>query len=336
METYFAALASGGTLPPVYQWGIETIRAFQSVSSPALTAAAVAITRIGDPLAYIVLLALLYWCVDERSGFRIAVTVFLCNGLNITLKESLRVDRPFTHYPDLALIHETGWSTPSGHAQNAAAFWPLVARLFLPSQTAGQELTVSAGPGLRLVILLSAILPPFAIGLTRIYLGVHYPTDVLFGWATGFLVSLAVLFALPVLERFFTPLIEAASASARSAGRNPRVLGFAAAALGAGILNSGTGSDTSMGGAFFGFVAGYTLLVTGIRTYRAATHCFKHKILRALIGLGITALVYFGLAALGPDKGSQWYPLFRFIRYALTAFQAAWVSPLLFMKLKLA
>jgi len=336
MEPYFSALISPAPPSAVYQWGIELIRTFQSISTPELTAIAMGITRSGNPFTYMVLLAVLYWCVDERSGFRIAVAVFLSNGLHITLSQTLRVDRPFMHYPDIALIHETGWATPSGYAQNAAVFWPLVARLFLPTPAIAHRLTVSTGPWLKLAILLTAVLPPLAIGLTRIYLGVNYPTDVLIGWAIGFFISLAVICALPVVERVIKPLIDAIVASARSVGRNPRVLGFAAAALGAGILNSVTGSDTSLGGAFFGFVAGYTVLVTGIRTFRAATLCYWHKFLRLLLGLSISALVYFGLTALGPDTGSQWYSLYRFGQYAITAFQVAWLAPVIFMRLKLA
>ena len=87
---------------------------------------------------------------------------------------------PYTKDASIHRITETSWSMPSGHAQASAVFFPLLAGI-----QRRWKLWV------RLVV---AIVFPLLVGLSRIYLGVHYPTDVLVGWVLGFIVSLAFLF----------------------------------------------------------------------------------------------------------------------------------------------
>lgn len=76
-----------------------------------------------------------------------------------------------------AMSDTAGMSFPSGHAMVSAALYPTLA-----------VLVASVVHRLRLKLYLVAFAAVLAIvvGLTRLYLGVHYPTDVLAGWALGF------------------------------------------------------------------------------------------------------------------------------------------------------
>ncbi len=339
METLFTARTD--SLQPVYEWGISVIRLFQAAAHPALTAFARFVTYLGEPALYILLLSALFWAVDQKKAFRLAVAVCLSNALNIKLKESLGVHRPFVHSPELQLTHAKGFSLPSGHAQNSAAFWP--ALLLDKTNPTGKPIhrgaiTVSYTPALRIFRLLVALLLPTLIGLSRIYLGVHYPTDVLFGWGIGALISLTVIFGLPALQSFVVGRLPAALASSVNL---PRSAKLALAAALAYLVNQLNGSDTSMGGALFGLAAGYILLTTAPRgkedsfiPFSAAEGTCAQKLLRCLVGLAGVTLLYFGLKQLFPDTGDS-APLFRFMRYGLVGFWTTYAAPRLFQKLTL-
>lgn len=74
-------------------------------------------------------------------------------------------------------IHITSWAFPSGHALVSAIVYLSLGALLA---------RIVPGRVSKLYVLLFAIFLTFLIGTTRIYLGVHYPTDVLAGWSVGF------------------------------------------------------------------------------------------------------------------------------------------------------
>jgi undecaprenyl-diphosphatase len=89
----------------------------------------------------------------------------------------LAVARPRPHLW-ASLIEVGGYSFPSGHALASATLYPLLAH--------------EIGRGRRLAYLIAG-LGSVWLGLGRLYLGVHWPSDVLFGWGLGAFQSLAVL-----------------------------------------------------------------------------------------------------------------------------------------------
>jgi len=105
--------------------------------------------------------------------------------VNAVLKLVFHQPRPFWYSDQVsAKTLETSFGIPSGHAQNSAAMWGMLA--------------ASLKRNWVWVITLLLIL---IIGLSRLYLAVHFPTDVILGWLIGFLlVWLFLRFERPFLE----------------------------------------------------------------------------------------------------------------------------------------
>ncbi|MDK1349145.1 phosphatase PAP2 family protein [Streptomyces sp. 378] len=115
------------------------------------------------------------WLVLRRQ-WRIApyvvITALGAMGLNAVIKELVGRLRPVVEEP---LSHQSGMSFPSGHALGSAVVYGVLLLVFLPV-TRPRARPVFAG------VMVTAVV---VVGLTRIALGVHYPSDVLAGWLLG-------------------------------------------------------------------------------------------------------------------------------------------------------
>lgn len=115
-----------------------------------------------------------YWATGRpRTGLYLTLTVAAGWLLSRALKALYVRPRPEA-VPHLVEVSST--SFPSGHAMNSALVYLTLAALLAE----GREEAVR-----RRFILLAALALVFLIGLSRLYLGVHYPTDVLAGWSFG-------------------------------------------------------------------------------------------------------------------------------------------------------
>lgn len=285
----------------ILAWGLDVVRFVQRAVSPGLTPVVMAITFLGTEWFYLAALPLIYWCVDKRRGARLGLVVFISTFFNAWLKVLFAQPRPYQLDPALGLASESSYGLPSGHAQGSATFWGSIAPIF-------------RGPwGLVLAILL-----PLLIGLTRLYLGVHFPTDVFAGWALGaFFVGANLLLG----DR-----IEALLAKLRPQLR------LAVAAIVALSMNALFMKDTSLAGGFFGFAAGLIYMPTAA-PFSVGGSAGK-RALRYLFGMATVALIYFGPKLFLGATSSL--PLARFLRYAAVTAWAALGAPWLFLKLGLA
>jgi len=150
------------------QWGIDLIIAIQKVHGPVLDNIFRAVTFLGEADFYQLLLPLIFWCVDYRLGVRLAILVLFSSYINIGLKDLFQQPRPFDINPSVQLSDVEGYGLPSAHAQTSTLFW------------AGIAIRVH-----KMWFSVAAIGLIVVIGFSRIYLGVHFPTDVLAGWLIG-------------------------------------------------------------------------------------------------------------------------------------------------------
>jgi len=152
----------------ILNWGVEVIRAIQTIASPGLTSAMKVLTFGGSEYFYLLFLPILFWCVDERFGARLGLVVLMSTFVNGWLKVSFAQPRPYNLDPTVGLSRETSFGLPSGHAQGTSTLWGMVAP------------RVRRPWGLVL-----ALAVPLVVSFTRLYLGVHFPTDVFLGLALG-------------------------------------------------------------------------------------------------------------------------------------------------------
>lgn len=145
--------------------------------SDFVTPIAKLITNIGGAFVIIPLTCLLIATIKNRKiGFSILFNLVLITALNLLLKNIVQRPRP-TEY---RMITETGYSFPSGHSMVSMAFYGFLIYLIY-QYVKSKKLKVF------LIVLLSLLI--LMIGTSRIYLGVHYTSDVL----AGFVISISYL-----------------------------------------------------------------------------------------------------------------------------------------------
>jgi membrane-associated phospholipid phosphatase len=171
-----------------------------------------AITTIGSEGFFLLLALLVFWCIDKPLGMDMALLLTITGAVNLTLKALLQGQRPFWSDAALKLAAAASFSTPSGHASHATALfgylaWWLAGRRLQEWQSNEEQLNpqsairnpqsrqdgrpqVSPLRGAVAGLLLVSI---FLVCLSRVYLGVHFPGDVIWGCAEGIVVLLAYI-----------------------------------------------------------------------------------------------------------------------------------------------
>ena len=159
---------------------------------PWVITGAQVITDIGSPVgAALIALAVggaLAWF--RRSWQPLLVMVLGAGGIGVigtVIKDLVARSRP----PQaVAALSEHGFSFPSGHTTGTTVVWLLSAWML--------TCWVLSRLALQVVVWTGALLMVVAVGVTRIYLGVHFPTDVLAGWALGAAWAVTVALAVSV------------------------------------------------------------------------------------------------------------------------------------------
>jgi membrane-associated phospholipid phosphatase len=323
------SITNAGELPPIfalYRWGIDLIQAIQGIQSPGLTAFIKAFTALGTELLYIPALLLLFWCVNEKKGARLGCIIILSVFINGFFKELFKQPRPFALEPSVGLAFEPSYGIPSGHAQLSLCF-----ALPLAIWACGSGLARRSGGAMA--IRLGAALFILGIAFTRLYLGVHFPTDILAGWLLGG-ATLGLWF---LLEPRATRLLAAG-------GLRPALIAAALTAIG---MNALYPLDRSLGGLFLGFGGGYALMRKHF-PFNAGSGSVPARLLRYALGLAGGALIYLGLKQAFPGgdslfsalpfwgAASPYYELGRFVLHGLLGLWASALAPRLFLGLGLA
>ncbi|MEX2238430.1 MAG: phosphatase PAP2 family protein [Dehalococcoidia bacterium] len=158
--------------------GTDLIEVVQLLRNPVLDEVFRALTRLGQAPAFVaVALAMTLVCRQRWLGLAVLGLYFVSSPLNSELKDLLDVPRPDPGEVDV-LADESGSATPSGHAMNGGAVWFFAALV--------------ASGGWR--YLLAGV--PLVVAFSRVYLGVHYPGDVVLGLAIGGLLAVVVFIGL--------------------------------------------------------------------------------------------------------------------------------------------
>lgn len=165
---------------------MEFLKALESIRCSFLDGIMQAFTFLGEETVFMVLAIILFWCVDKWKGYFLLATGFLGTILSQTMKLIWRVPRPWVRDPSFTVVESaqsgaTGYSFPSGHTQGAACTFGGIARF-------------SKRGWLRWAMVILVLL----VGFSRMYLGAHYPSDVIVGLVLG---VAAVLLMYPIFQK---------------------------------------------------------------------------------------------------------------------------------------
>jgi len=298
----------------VLQWGLDFIRTVQIVSFPALTLVMRIITAMGSFVILLPALLVLYWCADEKKGLCLFLMFNISLWINMSLKFFFDQPRPFFegYDPSVGMIYERMGGLPSGHAQNTLVVF------FIFASWVKKNWVYICTTALCLLI-----------GFSRIYLGVHFPTDLAAGWIIGGVILCAYF----LLNEKITTLLD-------KGGFRAKVI--ASAALSFIMILYLPGKELLMpGGVVLGLGAGYCINKKYIGFSSSASFgkdgIIKYLALfaRLLLGIMSFALIFLAGIKLIPQNSAN-YKLYGFIFAALGGFWVSAVSPWLFVKLKLA
>jgi len=151
---------------------IEIIKFVQSIISPFWDMFFQIVTMTGEEYFYILAAAIIFWCVNKKFGYKLGFALLTSTIVNTALKDVVNSARPIgtPGIRSLRVETATGQSFPSGHTQGSATFW-----ISWIIQVKKKWLCIVG----TLAILL--------VGISRLYLGVHWPIDVIGGILIGFI-----------------------------------------------------------------------------------------------------------------------------------------------------
>ena len=292
----------------ILSWGIEVIKAVQTTTCTPLTWIAMFIHHVFNSAFYVVVIGIFYWGIDTKKGAKLGSALLFSTCVNVAIKNFFQIPRPYIFDPTVSTnATETSFAFPSGHSQAAATFFPLFAGL---QRSWKKWLKVLVG-----------VCIPIIVALSRMYLGVHYPTDVIVGLALGFLLSCGVLLFWDNIAVYVKPV-----------RKSLKILVIALICF---CLNAIPRIDTSSTALFFGFTVGH-IFITEKNSFSAKSGTTLQKVLRIFLGFVIIAAIYLGLKIIFPGNESDLYQLFRFLRYGIIGFSGTYLVPKLFVALKLA
>jgi membrane-associated phospholipid phosphatase len=278
-----------------YLSGPEIILFIQQIANPVLDVVFKAITFLGNENFYLLVIPLTYWCIDKKFGVKLGIVFLLSAYINNFLKQIFETLRPTADLVRV-VIEEGNFAFPSGHSQGAVVFWGTVA----------WELKKAWATTVAIVLMI-------LIGISRLYLGVHWPIDVLGGWLIGAVImGVYILYDTMVSKREY----------------NIKILPKIILVLISGAFFYFLSPESSvMVGTYIGLAIGYFLEKEYINfTPRSV---WWYQILKVLAGIaGVVVLKVFvkKLFALMPED----LHVYTAIRYALIGFWIAFVIPAMF------
>ncbi len=290
---------------------------------------------LGTVEFYIFVASAILWCYDTSVGTRTGLYLMISGGINSIFKIIFHQPRPYWYDTRVhALSTESSFGAPSGHAQNAVVVWG--------------SLAYSLRHGWAWIV---AILLMFFISLSRIYLGVHFPFNILVGWLIGILLLLVLVkleqpikewlnnhsLSMQLLAAFITSMVvlfwgilvrlSLGSWTVPSLW----ITNAAIASPGAEPIHPLDFTDlVSSTGAFFGLAAG-AILLTLQGGFNARGIWWK-RIIRYLIGIAGVLILWGGLGRIFPQNETLIAHSLNYLRFTLVGIWISALAPWFFVK----
>lgn len=269
----------------------------QSVS-PALDRVFIAINFFQTVEFFLIVLPLIWWCVDKRIGASLAIILLTSDYLVRSIKDFTTVPRPSQLDARVRdLDPQADSSFPSAAVMAQTILWGYLAAQFKTR-----------------AFWIVAVVAVLLMALTRVYLGVHYPTD-----ALGSIIFGALILFLVLRSNLVARVVS-----------NPRAWQWALAIaapliLGLAHLTHDTAVDM---GAVLGFSIGLILEADYVRFDPHAT--WLKQLLKLVVGFAIALGIRFALKAIFPEGD-----IFDLVRYAVIGLWLGFGAPWVFVKARL-
>ena len=288
-----------------FDWGVEVILWFQQVS-PAMDLPFKVFTFMGNEAFFMLLMPLFYWCLNRSTGIRLTILFLFSAYVNAVAKVLVAQPRPFQYDPRVQqLVRAGGGGLPSGHTQGAVVVWGYI-----------------AARSRRTWLWIVAIALMVFIPLSRIYLGVHFPTDLLGGYVLG----TALLLIYLRLERNVGAWLK------KKGLRWQLGASLALPVLLVLLLPTGTKYGITACAMMMGGGVGFVLESHWVRFESGGI--FWKQVLRFLLGGVVLFSLWLGLRV--AFSGLEPEPLYRFFRYTIMGLWVGLGAPWCFVKLQLA
>jgi membrane-associated phospholipid phosphatase len=292
---------------------------------------------LGSEEFFLLILPALYWCINTELGLRVGIMLLTSTSLNHVFKVALVGPRPYwVSARVLPLAAETSFGVPSGHSQISAGVWGISAA-YLRKPWAW----------------ITAVSVVVLIGFSRMYLGVHFPHDVLSGWLLGAVTVWAFAtfwdrvaawlkaqtfgrqVAVAFIISMFWIALSALAVAAQSGFVMPEEWLTNAARVGDELPDPVTLSGAiTPAGTLFGLALGLAWM-TLRGGYQASGPATK-RALRYVVGVIGLLILWFGLGLVFPRGESILPYILRYLRYVLVGFWVSGGAPWIFYKFNLA
>lgn len=314
----------------LYDLGLEATRWLQR-NYPQLAQFLSVVSDLGRFEFYLAVIPLIYWSVHKHVGKQVAYLLAVTNVASAILKHALRMPRPYWLDPEVGLSEEPSYGIPSAHTQIATPFY-----LYLAVQVR------------RRWMWLLALFIIFLMGVSRVYLGVHFVHGAIAGVLLGLLLLaghllwlhyFAASFRNRILGQRLLVAVAVSIAAAILYGAILLLIGEASEEVAWSIFVEGAErtsleETTAALGILLGLGIGFILEASRVAFLVEAAPV--RRVLRYVLGMIVTLAIWRGLGDVFPED-PLWLALpLRLFRYWLAGIWVAYYAPLVFVRTRLA
>jgi undecaprenyl-diphosphatase len=176
---------------------LELIRLLHTIRTPLLDSVLKLFDFFDRQEFFFILIPVIWFCHGWKHGARLLYILLLSTFTNHVLKEYFLLPRPFHLDPSLGIMHVSGYGFPSGAAQSVV----LLSGILLSSWKSVWSWA-------------AALLYVALVSFSRVYLGVHFPSDILAGWLVGLGLWAFFNYLQPQIEHWIEQCLQYISARA--------------------------------------------------------------------------------------------------------------------------